>query len=87
MNCKKKMVILLANQTKSNTTSNNKTKIQSVILFYGKQGVQLLSKMKKQLKKKIPLTMKVCIIYAEIKLSTQFPVKDRTKVEHRYNVM
>ena len=41
--------------------------------------------MKKQLKKSILSNVKTCIIYEGTKLSTQFPVKDRTKFEHRHN--
>ena len=31
--------------------------------------------------------MKTCITYEGTKLSTQFPVKDRTKFEHRHNIV
>ena len=31
--------------------------------------------------------MKTCITYEGTKLSTQFPVKDRTKFEHSYNMV
>ena len=51
-----------------------------------KQGIQL-SKMKKQLKKSIPSNVKTCITYKGTKLSTQFPVKDRTKFEHGHNIL
>ena len=40
--------------------------------FSGKQGIQLLSKMKKQLKKRIPSNVKTCIAYKGTKLSTRF---------------
>ena len=59
------------------------------ILCYvsGKQGIQLLSKMKKQLKKSILSNVKTCIIFEGTKLSTQFSVKDRTKFEHKHNIV
>ena len=53
----------------------------------GRQGIQLFSKMKKELQKRIPSNVKTCITYEDTKLSTQFPVKDRTKFEHRHNVV
>ena len=31
--------------------------------------------------------MKTCITYKGTKLSTQFPVKDRTKSEHKHNMV
>ena len=43
--------------------------------------------MKKQLKKSILSNVKTCITYEGTKLSTHFPVKDRTKFEHRHNIV
>ena len=43
--------------------------------------------MKKQLEKSILLNLKTCIAYEGTKLSTQFPVKDITKFEHRHNIV
>ena len=77
----------ITNKPQTNTTDNSETKLQLFLPFSGKQGIQLLSKMKKQLKKRIPSNVKTCITYEGTKLSTQFPVKDRTKFEHRHNVV
>ena len=41
-------------ELQTNTTDNSETKLQLFLPFSGKQGIQLLSKMKKQLKKRIP---------------------------------
>ena len=43
--------------------------------------------MKRKLKKSIPSNVKTCITYEGTKLSTQSPVKDRTKFEHRDNIV
>ena len=43
--------------------------------------------MKKQLKRSILSNVKTWITYEGTKLSTQFPLKDRTKFEQRYNVV
>ena len=43
--------------------------------------------MKKQLKKSISSNVKTYIKYEDTKLSPQFPVKDRTKFEHRRNIV
>ena len=40
-------------ELQTNTTDNSETKLQLFLPFSGKQGIQL-SKMKKQLKKRIP---------------------------------
>ena len=77
----------ITNKPQTNTTDNSETKLQLFLPFSGKQGIQLLSKMKKQLKKRIPSNVKTCITYEGTKLSTQFPVKDRTKFEHRHNIV
>ena len=50
----------IANEPKANNTDNKKTKIQLFLPFYGKQRVQLLSKMKKHLKL-FPSNMKTYI--------------------------
>ena len=77
----------ITNEPQTNTTDNSETKLQLFLPFSGKQGIQLLSKMKKQLKKRIPSNVKTWITYQGTKLSTQFPVKGRTKFEHRQNVV
>ena len=77
----------ITNKPQTNTTDNSETKLQLFLPFSGKQGIQLLSKMKKQLKKRIPSNVKTCITYEGTKLSTQFPVKDRTKFEYRHNIV
>ena len=51
----------ITNQPQTNTTDNSKIKLHLFLPFSGKQGIQLFSKMKKQLKKSIPLNWKPCI--------------------------
>ena len=51
------------------TTENSETKLQPFLPFSGKQGIQVLSKMKKQLKKTIPSNVKTFITYGGTKLS------------------
>ena len=77
----------ITNKPQTNTTDNSETKLQLFLPFSGKQGIQLLSKMKRQLKKSIPSNVKTYITYEDSKLSTQFPVKDRTKFAHRHNIV
>ena len=75
------------NNSQTNTTDNNETKLKLFLPFSGKQGIQLLSKWKKQLKKSIPSSVKTYITYERTKYSTKFPSKDRTKPKHKYNVL
>ena len=77
----------VTNEPQTDTTDNSETKLQLLLPFSGKQDIQLFSKVKKQLKRNIPLNVKTCITYKGTKLSTQFPVKDRTKFEHRHNIV
>ena len=75
----------ITNKPQASTTDNSKTKLQSFLAFLGKQSIQLLSKMKRQVKKSILSNMKACITYEGTKLSTQ--LKDRTKIKHRHNLV
>ena len=66
---------------------NTEQKIQLLNPHFGKQGRQLLSKMKKQLKRTLPDDIKTMISYKRMKLSTIFPVKDKTDFQHKDNVV
>ena len=61
-------------------TKNHDT--EQVVPYSGKQGHQLLSKMKKRLKRTLPDDIKTLISYKSRKLSTNFPVKDKTDFQH-----
>ena len=54
-----------------------------MVPYSGNQGHKLLSKMKKQLKKILPED----VSYESTKLSTKFPVKDKTDLQHKNNVV
>ena len=62
-------------------------KIQLLVPCSGKQRHQLQSKMKKQLKRNLPDDMKTTISCKSTKLSTKFPVKDKTGFQHRHNIV
>ena len=66
---------------------NTEQKIQIFVPFCGKQRHQLLSKMKKQLKRTLPDDIKTIISYKSTKLSTKFPVKDKTDFQHKHYVV
>ena len=61
--------------------------LQLIVPYSGKQGHKLLSKMKKQLKKTLPEDVNTMISYKSTKLSTKFPVKDKTDFQHKNNVV
>lgn len=77
------------NKPNAKTSDNNEAKLQLFIPLSGKQGVQLLSKIKKEAEDKHPINVKTCIIYEGTKLPqfTQFPVNDTTKLEQRPNAL
>ena len=81
------ITVNITNKLQSNSADNSETKLQFFFPFLGQQGIQLLSKMKHQLKKSIPSNLKTYIAYEGTKLSTQFPVKDRTKFELGHNIV
>ena len=63
-------------------------KILKLILPYaGKQGAQLTSKMKKQLRKVLPDNVKTMVTYQSKKLVSKFPVKDKIDFQHQNNVV
>ena len=77
----KELNIVTENHSKENTEQ-----IQLLLPFSGNQGSNLLTKMKKELKKHLPNNVKTLITYEGTKLSTKFQVKDKTKFEHRHNI-
>ena len=58
-------------------------KIQLLVPYSGKQGYQLLSKLKKKLER----TLADNISYKSTKLSTKFPVKDKTYFQHKHSIV
>ena len=61
--------------------TKNKHILQNTLLmvpYSGKQRHQLLSKMKKELKTRLPKDIKAMITYKSTKLLTKFPAKDKT---------
>ena len=71
-------------ETKNHDTEQN---LQLFVPYSGKQGHRLLLKMKKQLKRTLPDDVKTIISYKSTKLSTKFPVKDKTDFQHKHNVV
>ena len=67
-------------------SQDKEEKIQVLVPYSGKQGHQLLSKTKKQLIRTLldDITM---ISYKSTKLSTKFPVKNKTDFQHKHNVI
>ena len=73
------------NKPQTNTFDNNETKLNYLFLFSGKQDIQLLHEIGQKWKKSIASNAKTHITYETGKISAQFPVKDRTKFQHRDN--
>ena len=67
-------------------SQDKEEKIQVLVPYSGKQGHQLLSKTKKQLIRTLP-DDKTMISYKSTKLSTKFPVKNKTDFQHKHNVI
>ena len=58
-----------------------------MVPYSGNQGHKLLSQMKKQLKKTLPEDVNTMISYKSTKLSTKFPLKEKTDFQHNNNVV
>ena len=55
--------------------------------YCGKKGEQLLKVLKKDLRKVLPENIQTNIVYTNRKLSSFFLSKDKTKLEHRHNIV
>ena len=74
-----------------NTNINNilnveKQDIAINLPYGGEQGENLIRKLTVDLKKKLGETVNFRITYKACKLSSKFPTKDKTKLEHLHNV-
>ena len=61
--------------------------LKLILPYAGKQGAQLTSKMKKQLKKVLPDNLKTMVTYQSKKLLSKLPVKDKIDFQHQNNVV
>ena len=61
------------------------SQVQIILPYAGKRGNQMISKMKKIVKDKLPRNGNVRVSFTSRKLGTWFPVKDRTKFGHNFN--
>ena len=68
-------------------TKQQRELIQLLRPFSGNQGTQIISEMKKKLKKCLPANVKTTITYESTKLLSQFHVKAKTKFEYQYNLV
>ena len=75
---------MLPNNLKSYSQTWN---LQLILPYAGKQGTQLTSKMKKQLKKGLPDNVKTMVTHQSKKLASKFPVKDKIVFQHQNNVV
>ena len=66
---------------------NTEQKIQLLVPYSGKQRHQLLSKMKKQIKRNLPDDIKIMISLQSTNLSTKFPVKGNTDFQEKHNIV
>ena len=66
-------------------SQENCKNLQLILQYAGKQGTQLTSKMKKQLKKVLPENLKTIVTYQSKKLASKFPVKDKIDFQHQNN--
>ena len=69
------------------TTKSANKQIQLVLPYTGKRGNDIIQRMNRQLHKHFKDYVKVMITYQGTKLSSRFQVKDRTKFEHRNDVV
>ena len=68
-------------------TQENCKNLKLILPYAGKQGAQLTSKMKKQLRKVLPDNVKTMVTYQSKKLVSKFPVKDKIDFQHQNNVV
>ena len=74
-------------ETVETKNHNTEQKIQLLVPYSGKQRHPLLLKMKKQIKRNLPDDIKTMIRYRSKKLSTKFPVKDKTDFQEKHSIV
>ena len=62
----------------------NKISVKLILPYGGHKGDNLMSKLKKNLKSKLPDNIIPEIIYKPSKLSSKFSNKDKTEINHRH---
>ena len=70
-------------RSRSSENHDTEQKMQLLVPYSRKQGHQLLSKMKKQLKRTLPDDIQTMISYKSTNLSTKFLVKDKTDFQQK----
>ena len=79
---------LISNKLSGN--ENNERKDEEILTlslpYAGSKGENLIKKLKKDLKQKLPKNVKTRITYKADKLQTRFQVKDQIKFENKHNV-
>ena len=78
---------LVQQETTKPENKETQQTLQLMVPYSGNQGHKLLSRMKKQLKKTRPEDVNTMISYRSTKLSTKFPVKDKTDYQYKNNVV
>ena len=61
--------------------------IQMTLPYAGKQGEKVIRKMKKTLRDNLPVEIKARTAYKATKLESKFSTKDKTKFEHKNNLV
>ena len=78
---------LVQQETTRPQSKETQQTLQLMVPYSANQSHKLLSKMKKQLKKTLSKDVNTMISYKSTKLSTKFPVKDKTDFQHKNNVV
>ena len=78
----------VSNKNTSNDIQDDEREVTTLCLPYvGDQGIDIINKMKKTLKKSFKDKVKVQMIYNAKKLGSRFKVKDKTMLEQQHNVV
>ena len=78
---------LVQQETAKPQNKETQQTLQLMVPYSGNKGHKLISKMKKQLKKTLLEDVNTMISCKNTKLSTKFPVKDKTDFQHSNNVV
>ena len=71
------------NQITEEGSAKSESWVQLTLPYASKKGVDILAKMKKNLKQYLKLEIKPFVAYKSKELSTQFKVKDHTEFKHK----
>ena len=76
-----------SNTNNENRFMNEKQLLFIILLYKGQQGEKVVKSFKTTLRRALPNNMETKVVYAGTKLGSNFQIKDKTKFNHKHNLV